>query len=169
MKSNHGFSLVELLIVVVVIAIIAAIAIPNLLAARRSANGGSALSSLRTLHGANIVYASTTGDGSYAGEPATVGESSLEDLLAANLVDSDLGDGDKSGYSFLGDRTDSTATELQTFYFAANPSTSSGILMTGTKRYGVATDGTIRYDGDIVNLGVPFDATTLAAAAPLAD
>jgi prepilin-type N-terminal cleavage/methylation domain-containing protein len=48
-KHVSGFSLIELLIVVVIIGIIMAIAIPNLLAARRSANYGEAISTMRQL------------------------------------------------------------------------------------------------------------------------
>ncbi|MGA8304773.1 MAG: prepilin-type N-terminal cleavage/methylation domain-containing protein [Candidatus Acidiferrales bacterium] len=55
----RGFSLIELLIVVAIILIIAAIAIPNLLRARMAANQASAVSNIRTITSAAIVYSST--------------------------------------------------------------------------------------------------------------
>lgn len=49
MRKNQGFTLLELMIVIAVIAIIAAIAIPNLLAARLNAHETAAISTLRSL------------------------------------------------------------------------------------------------------------------------
>jgi prepilin-type N-terminal cleavage/methylation domain-containing protein len=59
MKNEHGFSLVELLIVVAIIAIIAAIAVPSLLTSRMAANEASAIQGCRTIGSAEIAFAAT--------------------------------------------------------------------------------------------------------------
>jgi prepilin-type N-terminal cleavage/methylation domain-containing protein len=89
MKTNRGFSLLELLIVVAIILIIATIAIPSLLKSRQSANESAAVSNLRLLNTAEVTYSSTN-NGAYG----TVAQLVSAGLLDArfNLV--------VSGYSF---------------------------------------------------------------------
>ncbi len=153
-KQINGFSLIELLIVVAIIGIIAAIAIPNLLASRRAANEGSAQSSLRTIHSSEATYQATNGNGNFG---------DMNDLLTAKLVDGVLGSNVKSGYTFGVNFVplDTTNHTLSTFTATANPTVTSGISQSGTRRFGITDDGVMH--GDTASLGTAMSSTELTS------
>jgi len=132
MKSQKGFSLVELLVVVIIIAIVAAIAIPNLLASRRAANEASAISSLRTIHSAQVTYQATYGSNViYAPNTQALAATGVD------LIDDALGgaSGTKSGYAF--EVAASTTTSV--YCGQAEPQSTS----TGTRSFAVNEQGVI--------------------------
>lgn len=156
-KTDGGFSLIELLIVVAIILIIAAIAIPNLLKSKMAANQSSAVASLRTLNTCEVTYSSTYNQGftsslAQLGPPA----SGTATSAAAGLVDSVLAGGTKSGYTFTyvagatdaGGSTDSytvngnpttPGTTGQNYYFTDE----SNVIRQNSTQQAAATDSPI--------------------------
>lgn len=107
-------------IAILMIPIVAAIAIPNLLAARRSANEGAAISSLRKLAEAESRF--------LASSRGQCGD--LQSLAKANLIDSSLAEGEKSGYQFVIVSSPDGDCELN-----AMPLVADGISATGIRSF----------------------------------
>ena len=84
MRSQKGFTLIELMIVVVIIGILAAIAIPNFIAMQNRAKEGSTKANMHTLQLAAEDYG-VRNDGVYAADMTSSGNPTVAASLPASF------------------------------------------------------------------------------------
>lgn len=127
-KNQKGFTLVEIMIVVAIIGLLAAIAIPNLLRARVNSNEAAARGALRTLSSALESYRGATG----------AFPDDLDTLTSTTppYIDSELGAGEKHGYTFEFTVGDSN----QAYALAATP---LSVGVTGSQDFAMDESGVI--------------------------
>ena len=100
-RRPNGFTIIELLIVIAIIMIIAAVAIPKLTQARRTAYEMAAIRTLQTLNTAQVQYFSTYGR--FAQTLMELGPppgNAAATATSSDLIGEDLSMGLKSGYVF---------------------------------------------------------------------
>ena len=100
-RTDSGFSLIELLIVIAIILIILAVALPKLTNARKYAQEMAAQKAITTIHTAETQYYSQYGQ--YATALAQLGPpaSGSPGPNGAELIDRDLASGEKGGFKFV--------------------------------------------------------------------
>lgn len=146
-SRDAGFSLIELLVVVAIILIIAAIAVPNLLSARRAANEASAAQSLRTVATAEAEYSAFSGVG-FSTSLATLGGAApcTEAMLTGCQLDNGFAStGTKNGYTFTAAGEDGAGTNANPnsgFLAVAVPTT---VGSTGARSFCIDATNVVHY------------------------
>jgi type IV pilus assembly protein PilA len=143
-EHDSGFSLIEVLIVVAIILVISAIAIPNLLRARLSANEASAASSVRQITRAEVAYSVAYPASGYAPSLAELGGPANGCSPSAStscILDADLSSGQKSGYNLLATGIIGAGGTNNAFVVGAAPITFN---KTGTRDFCSTADAVLR-------------------------
>ena len=159
-RASAGFSLIELLIVVAIILIIAAIAIPNLLRARISANESAAVQATRTLTTAQIQYQSVYPTIGYGSSLLALGgtQPCAPSSATACIIDDQLTTGSKQGYVFT--VTAAGVGQLSTYAAGGKPGTSAS----GNRSFCSIEDAVVRVSA--TNFASAVDGSACAAVYP---
>ncbi len=104
-RQHHeaGFTLMELLIVISIMLILMLIAIPNFSGMKMQANENSAIASVRAIYQAEIQYEANYPANGFTCSLAALGGSGTSGAPSstqAQVLQSDLASGQKSGYTF---------------------------------------------------------------------
>lgn len=143
-KQQKGFSLIELLLVVAIILIISAIAVPNFLRSRMSANEASAVASIRSITTAAVTYSITYPDLNFPAALTALGGAApctTASSAGACLIDDVLANGTKSGYAFVW--TGDGQVPSVAFTLTAAP---QAVGSSGQNMYCTDQSGVIRFD-----------------------
>lgn len=134
-RSQKGFTLVEIMIVVAIIALLAAIAIPNLLRARHNANETAGIGAVRTLSTALESFRAAQTPPAYPLAMVNL-STAVPAYVAASLTAATTPGTARQGYFYAYVRT-----STNTFTLQATPQT---VGTTGTRRFFVNETGVIR-------------------------
>ena len=135
LRRSHGFTLVEIMIVVAIISLLGAIAIPNLLRARHNANEAAAIAALRTISTACESFRSAQTPPTYPANLAAL-SGATPPYIDAGLAGATAAGSARQGYFYTYARTNANQ-----FTCTASPAVSG---TTGTRVFFVNESGVIR-------------------------
>jgi type IV pilus assembly protein PilA len=143
MRSQKGFSLIELLLVVAVILIVSAIAVPNFMRSRMRANEANAVAGIRVIHTSAITYATTYPDLGFPVLLTNMGGANpcTATSTSSCLIDDVLAQGVKDGYSYVW--TGDGNTPSVGFILTATPQM---VGSSGQRMFCTDQGGTVYYD-----------------------
>jgi type IV pilus assembly protein PilA len=150
LPSEAGFTLMELLIVISIMLILMLIAIPNMLNLRSQADETSAIQSLRAIYQSELQYQTNYPANGFAcslqalGGSASAGAPSPQ---SAQLLQSDLTVGQKSGYTFaLANCTKTTVNNQDMYTSFEATAVPQAVGKTGHRGFCMDMSGEIKSD-----------------------